>query len=380
MSLSKKIKVVVLADVPAWTIPGLEHLARQGVYATWLEALIPAFKNLSNIDLTWISMSKEAPSNIQHGYWNQTFYVLRRWRKSVSIITGYYSEKRQIKRLVDEIKPDIIHAWGTEDVFGMAGAYCQAKHKVFTLQGYLGACLQNTKSPPLLMRLQARFEKKTIQSFQTLTGESPVSEEHLRSIHPSAKICTIDYGVSNEFFNHDWVPSDQPEIIFVGSVTEAKGIRELCDVMKRKHLRHINLKIVGDGDLVEELQGVSGPNVEWLGRLDRSELIKHMACSWVLVAPTYADTGPSVVKEARVIGLPVITTTAAGASHYIRNAQSGYVIEPMDMEALGTAISELCRNSETCLRAGRSGWETARNQLSAKSTARDFCELYTSLM
>ena len=55
--------------------------------------------------------------------------------------------------------------------------------------------------------------------------------------------------------------------------------------------------------------------------------------------PTYSDTGPTVIKEARVVGLPIVTTTGAGAACYVKEGESGFVTAPGDRDALAAGVT-----------------------------------------
>lgn len=366
----------MLADVPVWKVPGLEYLHRQGVYATWLEAIIPEFANVAELEMHWVCFSKEVTKDLRHKAWGQHFYVLKRGKKSISMVTGYWTERRMIKRCITNINPDVIHSWGTEDVYGLAGARLKTIPKLFSIQGCLSACIKNVSNPPWLMRLQAAYERYTVKSFKLATGESQIAVDHLTRMNSNLKTHIIDYGVHRDFFDAKWQPANEPNLIFVGSVTEAKGIRELIEVMSSSELQHIKIKIAGDGDLLEELQAKDMPNVEWLGRLSREALIRHLETAWVICIPTYADTGPSVLKEARVVGLPVITTNKAGAASYIEDQKSGFLIKERDVEGLKNAIMASILSKEKCRELGLFGWLELRDKLHSSHTIRKFTEIY----
>ena len=372
-----KIKVVVLADVPIWILPGLERYRSSGHYATWLESLIPEFKNIHELEMHWITFSKEVDKNLNCEVWNQTFHVLKRGKKSLSLMTGYYIERQRINSVISRLNPDVIHAWGTEDVYGLAGAHYKLENKIFSLQGCLKACLEQAKTPPFFMRVQGLYELKSIKSYSWATAESLLAIKHLKNMNSEIDARIVEYGVSKEFFDAEWNPSKNPELVFVGSVSQAKGILDLCNVMAMEGLSDVKLKVIGDSSV--EIQERYGNNIEWLGRLSRTQLIKQMEKAWALIIPTYADTGPSVVKEARVVGLPVITTTAAGASTYIKDGKSGYVITPGDREDLHKSILKLVDSRNQCVAMGQHNWTLTRKSLMASSTARKFAKLYYSI-
>ena len=131
------MRVAILANVPAWTIPGLEHLHEPGHYATWLEPLIPAFQGIEGIEIHWITMSKKASKPVTHTAHGQTIHILPRGRMSISMATAYLDESRRINRLLKNLEPEVLHAWGSEDVYGIAAARSGIARRIFTLQGSL---------------------------------------------------------------------------------------------------------------------------------------------------------------------------------------------------------------------------------------------------
>ena len=375
---ASSLKIAIIADIPVWLLPGLESLSTPGHYATWLEALVPAFEEYQDLDLHWICMSKQTGRYMIHEAYGQTFHILPRWKKAFSMLTGYLLESRRINKIIDDIQPDLVHAWGTEDVHGLAASRCKATNRLFTLQGCLGDYL-NLLGGNLLFRLQTMYEKRTIKKFKHGTAESASAVESLRRINPTMNIRQVDYGVHPDFFHVDWNPSDEPTITFIGAVTARKGIQDLITIANQPDLNHIRFQVLGDGDLMEELQSFSNTNIEWLGKCSRGEVIEALSHSWCLFIPTYADTGPTVIKEARVVGLPVITTTGAGASSYIERYRSGYVAEPGDIAGMCSYIRHLCSSRTQCIESGNQGHKEDRIQLSPAKTAQEFSDIYRTL-
>lgn len=145
---------------------------------------------------------------------------------------------------------------------------------------------------------------------------------------------------------------------------------------KRPEFAHIHFKIAGEGELRAKLEAMATNNVEWHGKCDRPSVIRHMEPAWAMVMPTYSDTGPTVIKEARVVGLPILTTTGAGASSYVTEAGCGQVIEPGDLNALASALRDVCSSRERAIELGSKGHAEHREKLHPKTTARKFAELY----
>lgn len=372
------MRIAILANVPVWTLPGLEHLHRPGHYATWLEPLIPEFQAIAGergLDLHWITFSKETPTYLRHQSRGQTFHILPRKSMALQMATGYLGEIRRIRKILRKIKPDLVHCWGSEDVYGLAGAFSGIEKRIFTLQGCLTEYLR-LLGGGLLFRLQALYEKPTVLRYCQATAESPGAAALLHGLNPALQVDLVDYGVNPAFFDAKWNPAEEPEVVFLGSISKRKGIADLIELAKRPDLAHVKFKILGEGELRGKLAAHSPPNVEWLGKCARAEVIAHLEAAWALVIPTYADTGPTVVKEARVVGLPIVTTTGAGACSYVIEGDCGHVTAPGDLDALASGIMNLCESRETCHARGASSWQEHRKILHSKTTARKLADLY----
>lgn len=373
------MRIAIIANVPVWTLPGLENLHHNRHYATWLEPLIPAFERFSSeIDLHWITMCKETSHAIEHKAFGQTFHIMPRGRLSVSMATGYIGEILRIRQILTRLQPNLVHAWGSEDVCGLAGAFSGIPNRIFTLQGCFTEYVR-LLGGSALFRLQACYERPSVRRYGIGTAESPTAAELLLEMNPGMRVDLVDYGVSRDFFDSRWVPAEDPELVFVGGICERKGILDLIQVAKHQHLSHIKFSILGEGPLRSALEALSTPNVEWLGKCSRQEVIQHLSKAWALVIPTYADTGPTVIKEARVVGLPVITTTSAGASSYVTESGCGVVITSGDQDALAEGILKVCATRDECMRIGQAGWADHRIVLQPNTTAEKFVSLYREL-
>ena len=373
-------KIVIIANVPIWIIPGLENFKHGGHYCTWLEALIPAFeREKKDFELHWITFSKQVSEYQSKQAFGQHFHVLPRGSLAIGILTKFFSEARKVKSLVRKLRPGLVHAWGSEDVCGIAGARSGVPQKLFTLQGCLTDYVKEVGGA-FLFRVQALYERKTVGAYQQGTAESPIAASLLSGLNRKIMVDIVEYGVHEKFHEAKWDPPQQPTVLFVGSVDERKGISHLIEVAALPQCAGINFRIAGVGGMKEALMEKATENVTWLGKVDRSEVIAELEAAWTLVIPTYADTGPTVVKEARVVGLPVVITSAAGASSYVDDAGCGFVIEPGDSAGLSNSILEICKDRDKCLEMGGKGWTRHRKILNSTTTAGSFVQIYERLL
>jgi glycosyltransferase involved in cell wall biosynthesis len=168
-------------------------------------------------------------------------------------------------------------------------------------------------------------------------------------------------------------------VAFSGSVDRRKGMDILFDALELLPGRTWTLQIFGHGPMEAELRARNLHGVEWMGTLRWQEMQGHLSKAWALVIPTRADTGPTVVKEARVIGLPVIGTRNGGLRDYIRHGENGYIVDPLDPITLATALSSLMQSSEHCIEMGNQHHAEDREAFSPKLCAAKFTAIYKEL-
>ncbi len=100
----------------------------------------------------------------------------------------------------------------------------------------------------------------------------------------------------------------------------------------------INLKIVGDGD-IEYYKKISGPTVEFVGKVSDEELIKYYRSCKALIFPGYEDLG-LVMIEAQIFGKPIIAFEKGGAREIVIDNKTGILFEKQTKESLIGAIKK----------------------------------------
>jgi len=136
----------------------------------------------------------------------------------------------------------------------------------------------------------------------------------------------------------------------------------------------------GDGYLMNALKSLNDPMVEVLGMLKTEQVQQEMSKAWGLVMPSRADTSPNVVKEARVIGLPVVGSPHGGHAEYIAHDKDGLIVESSNADTWFQSINSLAMNYELSREMGRCRHEHFRKYFRPERTAEEFLNLYRSLL
>lgn len=130
--------------------------------------------------------------------------------------------------------------------------------------------------------------------------------------------------------------------LFVGRLSEEKGLRVLIDAWKGQHER-IPLRIVGDGPLHRELEqeakqrGLAG--IFFLGQLPQSETQEQMRGSRFLIVPSIWYEGfPMTVAEAFALGVPVICSRIGSLEEIVPDGRAGLHFQVGDPEDLAAKV------------------------------------------
>lgn len=128
-------------------------------------------------------------------------------------------------------------------------------------------------------------------------------------------------------------------LIYAGIITKRKGIHILLESLQFFSANCIHLTLIGPaGDASDLLAAYNGAvPIQYIPACSQIELANHFRAAHVFVFPSFLDSWAAVVAEAMAAGLPIITSSATGASAMVNN-DCGFVIEPGNATELKNAI------------------------------------------
>jgi len=123
------------------------------------------------------------------------------------------------------------------------------------------------------------------------------------------------------------VSEDTPVLLYVGRLSEEKGVRELEYVYKEviKDVPQMKLVIAGKGPEEERLKE-NLPHAVFLGWVSQDELPGIYSSADMLILPSKFDTFGNVIIEAFSCGCPVISYKIKGPKDIIEHNVSGYLL------------------------------------------------------
>lgn len=302
-----------------------------------------------------------------------------------------WSAARQLRELVQEHDPDILHTHGVDaDLIGaLAVRRCRARH------------VSHLRITPPLGRQEswkARVRRRLLR-YLTAREETwfiAVSEAVRQQMaeyygFPVERIVTVQNGVDLSEFNGEKAPSVNrsggPLVIGAAGRLEAmKGFEHLIAAAGKMREQGIEfvLRIAGSGSKQSDLERAAnslgiGGHVRFAGQVRNMPAFYNSVDVFVL--PSVSTEGlPLVVLEAMAMGLPVVATCLAGAPEVIEDDVNGLLVPPGNPGALAQALSGLAVDRERCKRLARSGEAHVREKFTIERVAAEVTRVYQTVL
>jgi glycosyltransferase involved in cell wall biosynthesis len=153
-------------------------------------------------------------------------------------------------------------------------------------------------------------------------------------------------------------PDEPPHVLYVGRLSEEKGVRDLADAA-----RGLPLVVVGDGPLRHLLP-------QTVGFVPHEELGTYYDRAAIVVVPSRREGYGVTAREAMAYGRPVVATAVGGLRDAVEDGVTGLLVPPGDPGSLRQALERLLGDRDVRLRLGAAARERASHQLRwAASTA-----------
>src|ERR1041385_69974 len=263
------------------------------------------------------------------------------------------SAQRHVARRVRETGADVLHGHGAK-----GGAYarlCGGALRVYTPHG--GSLHYRRNSPVGLLYLtleQVLMRRTELFLFESRYGRD-VFVAKIGT--PSALVRVVHNGVTAEEFAEVTPQADATDIVFIGELRMLKGVDVLLDALAELAQHHrVTATIIGDGPDAPAFRAQAERlkvDARFLSPMPAREAFR---LGRLLVAPSRAESLPSIILETAAAAVPMITTNVGGIPE-VFGPQSARLIPPGAANALAQAIASALadpsalRNETLTLRA-----------------------------
>jgi glycosyltransferase involved in cell wall biosynthesis len=282
-----------------------------------------------------------------------------------------------VARVKAEFQPDLIHlnALGPSATFHVRAAGNGDVPTLFTLQQEV--LPSQTGSGSLLYQL--------LTAAARVVGVSHSVLEQVRKLAPqiTPKTSCIYNGVEPPPIAPSPLPFHPPRLLCLGRLVPAKRIEWALEAISRLRVRFPGLELIiaGDGPLRGALEARARELavqdcVRFLGWVEPDRVYETINGATCVLMPSLREGLPVAGVQAAMMGRPIAATGVGGLVEVVRQAESGLLVEPNDLEGFISALGQLLENPERAACMGASGRAHALRTFAWESTVGKYQQLY----
>ena len=283
-----------------------------------------------------------------------------------------YNPYSDIRRVLDDFKPDIIHNQTSGPLALAIFRYAKKRNIpiVMTDHTYPDNLTQQVKLPkfakkPINAAMNAYFmsflrrsEYATLPTKQAITDLLP-KNHHSFKVPVEALSNGIDLShftkgpASEEIYKKYAIPKNVPIILYVGRIDPEKSLDILVNSFKKliKEAPKAHLVMVGDGTAREKLEKMIkrkklDSQTHFIGRVIGDDLSQIYRTGTVFVITSKTETQSIVLMEAMASGLPAIAVNAGAVTELVKDGENGFIFEPNDTAGIASGIYTIISNKE----------------------------------
>jgi len=289
----------------------------------------------------------------------------------------------RVQRLLKQVQPDVVN---THAAHYTVAALRAGFPTAFTIHGVVHREAQ-VYTARLFDRARFLLEKwldqYAVRHVSDIVAISPYVLDEYQS-RSNARFHRIDNPLAPEFFT---IPNLEQEgqLLYAGTIDERKNVLDLLRALSivRQQMPDVQLRIAGRTtnplyeQKVRQFVAAEGlvSNVQFLGLLDREQLLQEYAHCAMVVLASRQETMPMTVIEAMAAGKPVLATRVGGVAGLIEDGGSGHTVAPDDVEGLARHILELLSDAEQRQRLGQRARQLAE-RFRLETVAAQYRQLY----
>lgn len=296
--------------------------------------------------------------------------------KRYSKLTGYEFERqytsflRDIGRIVESFKPDVIHVNHAHFLTWIA-SFIKSTYGISFIVTVHGTDIFNAT----LDRRYLVLTRQAVERAEQIVAVSPHTRKwflkvfgqklknRTRIISPGIDSSSYIKRISTKNVDQKYKLQGKKLVIFVGRLTKEKGLEYLIRAAKKIKGE---VFIIGDGSYKEYLQNytklIEVKNVHFLGYFNKSndnELREFYQRANVVVLPSVVDESLGlVILEAMASLTPVVASKKGGIPLVIKDEYNGLLVRARSADAITHAVNRILKDEEMAKKMSQNAQET----------------------
>lgn len=233
----------------------------------------------------------------------------------------------------------------------------------------------------VIERMSKAYRRRELRTADLISVTTKQTAKELTAQYGiDTPITVVPNGVDVDRFEQTGEDTD-PVVIYTGNLGHAQDLESCIKAMQYVETTNVTLRIVGDGDLRDELEqlvddlGVND-RLEFTGFVDRNRIPTLLSSATVGIAPIKSDPSlryaiPTKLYEYMANALPVIAVGTGEIERFVSEAEAGYVADndPWD---IATKIDTLFSDADHRDQFGENGRQFVRDRYDRAAIAAQF--------
>jgi glycosyltransferase involved in cell wall biosynthesis len=141
------------------------------------------------------------------------------------------------------------------------------------------------------------------------------------------------------------------------------------------------INLYGEGEQEKKLKHLAEKlkiikNINFVGTLDRKEIIEAIYNSDLSVLSSYKEGKPRALMESSALGVPIVATDVIGTNEVVKDNKTGYLVKLHDYQSFAEAMYELLNNEEKWLQYSDNSKKVAKEEFDENNVIEQLKELY----
>jgi len=315
------------------------------------------------------------------------------WSRGSLSPLGSFSAVIALRRLIRELKPDILHNVSLKPVIlgTTASLGLSATAVVNSLTG-LGTLFIGQAQVSGLARKGVRYALSRLlrRARSRAVVQNPDDRAFVLALGAAPATVVLIPGSGVDTKKLTPLPEPLPPVTaaYVGRMLADKGVLTLIDAFSRVGKRGVPLQLLLAGDCDKENPGSLAPEqlrefaslygIHWLGHV--ADIREVWARAHFAVLASRREGLPMSLLEAAACGRPMIATDAPGCREIAIQGETALTVPVDDAGALAEAMAKLAGDQGMRQRLGASARRLVESEFSAEAVGRDIVALYDQLI
>lgn len=365
-------------------------------FSPWVTLLANLFEERKDIELHIISPHEYLTSNreftirgIHYHFFNAHIpFWGRHWPKffRLDYLTNFSSNNKKITKIINRIKPDIIHLHGAENAYYSSSIlqFIRTFPILVTVQGFIS---HYSGEKNFLIKRRIKIEQAILKEINHFGYRTESMGKDILKYNPYAKLHWHQYPIP-KIQVRDIKKSH--DLVFFGRITHSKGIEDLLKAVSKLRIEFPKLRLLIIGgcnnsylnylkDTSEKL-GIK-ENITWAGFLPTQYDVHKLASSAkITVLPTHHDIISGTVIESMFLKIPVIANAVGSIPELNSDDEVIKTTEPKNITSLVFAIKDLLLNEKLRISLAEKAYQKATTIFDNRNIISDLLIAYSEVI